>query len=81
MSNCNLFRWVEEDGNEESSNAEEVKMLKQEASMINEAMLEMNKSLIEDMRIMKELLVKNSEIFSDQMQFLKGCIIVMVLVL
>lgn len=80
-SNCNFFEWVEEDGKEESSNAEDVNMLKQEVLLINEAMVEMNKSLVEDMRTMKELLAKNSDILSDQMQFLKGCVIVMVLIL
>ena len=60
---------------------EELKLMKDEVLMLKDLILEMNASMIQEMRNVKEVMVKNNEIRSEQMKFIKGCVIVMFIVL
>ena len=60
---------------------EELKLMKDEVLMLKDLILEMNASMIQEMASVKEVMVKNNEIFSEQIKFMKGFVVVMFFVL
>ena len=56
-------------------------MLRQEVMMLKDVMLEMNGSLIQEMKMMNEVMHKSNDKFISQMQLMRGCVIVLVIVL
>ncbi|XP_057429646.1 uncharacterized protein At4g04775-like [Lotus japonicus] len=93
VSNCNFFRWVEEEGEVVSNgqnpnnNDEEVRLLKeillqnqtllQEVVMMKEIMQKKNEFLVEEIRIMKGIMLKNNDTHMQQIHFMKSCVIFM----